>query len=193
MTCGYGRHGPDLHQYPNSGAVAQSRSEQTIAQLSEALLARRSAIAGTIALLGPYYVARRSRSADSASTTSPSTRAHSIEHDALLGHLARNNPQWSQPVIGEAVVIVRGTDAYITPSWCAAKAEHGRVVPTWNYAAAHIYGHLVIHRTQATQIGCRSDDRGLTPGRLVWISRDHRFDRHRLTMHLRRKSFGACR
>ena len=46
---------------------------------------------------------------------------------------------------GEALVILRGPEAYITPSWYAAKARHGRVVPTWNYTVAHVYGHLVIH------------------------------------------------
>ena len=67
------------------------------------------------------------------------------EHGALRGHLARNNPQWSTPALGEALVILRGSDAYITPSWYAAKARHGRVVPTWNYTVAHVYGHLAIH------------------------------------------------
>ena len=67
------------------------------------------------------------------------------EHGALRGHLARNNPQWSTPARGESLVILRGSDAYITPSWYAAKARHGRVVPTWNYAVAHVYGNLVIH------------------------------------------------
>ncbi|GAA1807640.1 FMN-binding negative transcriptional regulator [Planosporangium flavigriseum] len=67
------------------------------------------------------------------------------EHGALLGHLARNNEQWRQPVLGEAMVIVRGPDAYVTPSWYASKAEHGRVVPTWNYVTAHVYGRLVVH------------------------------------------------
>lgn len=67
------------------------------------------------------------------------------EHGVLRGHLARNNPQWSTPVLGEALVIVRGSDAYITPNWYAAKARHGRVVPTWNYAVAHVYGRLAIH------------------------------------------------
>ncbi|MFP3802837.1 FMN-binding negative transcriptional regulator, partial [Paraburkholderia sp. SIMBA_027] len=33
----------------------------------------------------------------------------------------------------------------ISPSWYASKAEHGRVVPTWNYSTAHVYGELVIH------------------------------------------------
>ncbi len=33
----------------------------------------------------------------------------------------------------------------MSPSWYAAKAEHGRVVPTWNYVTAHVYGRLVVH------------------------------------------------
>ena len=40
---------------------------------------------------------------------------------------------------------MRGPDAYVSPSWYAAKAEHGRVVPTWNYVTAHVYGELVVH------------------------------------------------
>ena len=64
---------------------------------------------------------------------------------ALLGHLARNNDQWRQPPIGDAMVIVRGPDAYVSPSWYASTAEHGRVVPTWNYITAHVYGALVVH------------------------------------------------
>lgn len=66
-------------------------------------------------------------------------------HGALLGHLARNNDQWARPVVGEALVIVRGPDAYVSPSFYASKAEHGRVVPTWNYVTAHVYGELVVH------------------------------------------------
>jgi len=64
---------------------------------------------------------------------------------ALLGHVARNNAQWKTPPIGEAMVIVRGPDAYISPGWYATKREHGRVVPTWNYVTVHAYGSLVIH------------------------------------------------
>jgi transcriptional regulator len=67
------------------------------------------------------------------------------EHGALLGHVARNNPQWRADVAGEALAIVRGPDAYVSPSWYATKAEHGRVVPTWNYVTAHVYGRLVVH------------------------------------------------
>lgn len=64
---------------------------------------------------------------------------------ALVGHVARNNAQWRTPAIGEAMVIVRGPDAYISPRWYAAKREHGRVVPTWNYVTVHAHGGLVIH------------------------------------------------
>jgi transcriptional regulator len=64
---------------------------------------------------------------------------------ALHGHLARNNDQWKLTPEGEALAIVRGPDAYISPGWYAAKAEHGRVVPTWNYVTAHVYGELVVH------------------------------------------------
>lgn len=67
------------------------------------------------------------------------------EHGALLGHVARNNDQWRREVLGEALVIMRGPDAYVSPGWYASKAEHGRVVPTWNYVTAHVYGHLVVH------------------------------------------------
>ena len=67
------------------------------------------------------------------------------DHGALLGHVARNNDQWRRPAVGESLVIVRGPDAYISPSWYATKAEHGRVVPTWNYVTAHVYGRLVVH------------------------------------------------
>jgi transcriptional regulator len=66
-------------------------------------------------------------------------------HGSLLAHLARNNEQWKVPPIGEAMAIVHGPDAYITPSWYASKHEHGRVVPTWNYVTAHVHGELMVH------------------------------------------------
>lgn len=63
----------------------------------------------------------------------------------LSGHVARKNDQWRRRPIGEALVIVHAEDAYITPSWYPSKTEHGRVVPTWNYRTAHVFGQLVIH------------------------------------------------
>ncbi len=62
------------------------------------------------------------------------------EHGVLYGHLAKANPQWKTAPSGEALAIFMGPDAYITPSWYASKREHGKVVPTWNYAAVHAYG-----------------------------------------------------
>jgi len=67
------------------------------------------------------------------------------EHGALLGHVARANPQWEQPVAGEALVIAQGPDGYISPSWYAATREHGRVVPTWDYVVLHVHGTLRFH------------------------------------------------
>ncbi|MGW7681395.1 FMN-binding negative transcriptional regulator [Kribbella sp. NPDC054772] len=67
------------------------------------------------------------------------------ERNVLLGHLARNNEHWQQPVVGEALVIMRGPDAYVSPTWYASKQEHGRVVPTWNYITAHVHGTLTVH------------------------------------------------
>jgi transcriptional regulator len=65
--------------------------------------------------------------------------------NVLLGHLARNNDHWRQTVIGEALVIMRGPDAYISPAWYASKREHGRVVPTWNYITAHVHGTMTVY------------------------------------------------
>jgi transcriptional regulator len=67
------------------------------------------------------------------------------ERGSLLGHVARKNEHWRLVPSGESLVIVHGPDAYISPAWYASKREHGRVVPTWNYLTAHIYGQLVVH------------------------------------------------
>ena len=59
----------------------------------------------------------------------------------LYGHLAKANPQWKDLQSGsEALVIFAGAEAYISPAFYPAKAEHGKVVPTWNYIAVHAYG-----------------------------------------------------
>ena len=63
----------------------------------------------------------------------------------LSGHLARANPQWNGFAPGtEALVIFNGPHHYISPSWYPSKAEHGKVVPTWNYVAVHAYGPIAI-------------------------------------------------
>ncbi|MBL8251757.1 MAG: FMN-binding negative transcriptional regulator [Candidatus Competibacter sp.] len=62
---------------------------------------------------------------------------------ALRGHVARANPIRRNLVENaEVLAIFQGSDAYITPSWYATKAETGKVVPTWNYVVVHAYGTL---------------------------------------------------
>ena len=61
-------------------------------------------------------------------------------HGTLYGHMARANRQWTLEPAVEALAIFAGPDAYVTPSWYPSKQEHGKVVPTWNYAAVHVYG-----------------------------------------------------
>jgi transcriptional regulator len=61
----------------------------------------------------------------------------------LQGHVARNNPHW-RTAAGPSLVIAHGPDAYVSPGHYVSKREHGRVVPTWNYVTAHVYGQLVV-------------------------------------------------
>jgi transcriptional regulator len=75
----------------------------------------------------------------------PGASAAAGDGGRLMGHVARNNRHWKVAPVGEAMVIVRGPDAYISPSWYPTKQEHGRVVPTWNYITAHVHGRLVVH------------------------------------------------
>lgn len=64
---------------------------------------------------------------------------------SLLGHLARPNGQWRGADGREALVLVHGPDGYVSPAWYAAKREHGRVVPTWNYVLVAVHGTLRVH------------------------------------------------
>lgn len=73
---------------------------------------------------------------------------------SLHGHVARNNEHWrlarpadadAEPDRPDSLVILRGPDAYVSPSFYPSKAEHGRVVPTWNYLTVHVHGRLVAH------------------------------------------------
>ncbi len=59
----------------------------------------------------------------------------------LIGHVARANPVWKR---GRGAVpdliTFQGPQAYISPSWYPSKHEHGKAVPTWNYAVVHAHG-----------------------------------------------------
>ena len=57
--------------------------------------------------------------------------------NCLIGHVARANNQWRAfDGKAEALAIFHGPHAYVSPTWYATSPA----VPTWNYAAVHIYG-----------------------------------------------------
>ena len=87
---------------------------------------------GLVATMLPFiYVPRGLRAAGAARGAARAPRAEQRPVEARLGRRGTG--------------IVRGPDAYITPGWYASKAEHGRVVPTWNYMTAHVYGRFMVH------------------------------------------------
>lgn len=63
-------------------------------------------------------------------------------YGALRGHVARANPLWQRAADRQVLAIFHGPQAYVSPSWYASKREHGKVVPTWNYAVVHARGRL---------------------------------------------------
>jgi transcriptional regulator len=64
----------------------------------------------------------------------------------LVLHMARANQHWKAIEPGTpALAVVTGPEAYVSPAWYAAKAEHGKVVPTWNYSAVHFTGRVTAH------------------------------------------------
>ncbi|MEQ1774848.1 MAG: FMN-binding negative transcriptional regulator [Burkholderiales bacterium] len=66
-------------------------------------------------------------------------------YGTLRGHLARANPVWRTfNSDTEVLAVFQGAQGYVTPSWYPSKAQHGKVVPTWNYAVVHAHGLLNI-------------------------------------------------
>jgi transcriptional regulator len=88
-------------------------------------------------------------------------------------HLARPNPHWKELAEGnEALMIFQGPEGYITPNWYPSKAQHGKVVPTWNFAVVHAYGRpevmkdkdwLLQHVTELTAQQESSEAKPWTP------------------------------
>jgi transcriptional regulator len=60
----------------------------------------------------------------------------------LVGHVARANPVWHMAARGEALAVFTAAQGYVSPGWYPSKAEHGKAVPTWNYATVHAHGCL---------------------------------------------------
>jgi transcriptional regulator len=84
-------------------------------------------------------------------------------YGTLQGHIARANPLWTEvPNGADVLVIFRGNDGYISPSWYPSKQETHRHVPTWNYEVVHAHGKLRI-----------VDDEKFVRGVLARLTRRH--------------------
>lgn len=70
--------------------------------------------------------------------------AHEVDGQLQLrGHVAKANPHWkSISQAQESLVIFHGPHAYISPRLY----EIHESVPTWNYAAVHVYGPGTVFR-----------------------------------------------
>lgn len=66
-------------------------------------------------------------------------------HGLLTAHVARANPLWQRcPTSTPVMVVFRGAEAYVSPSWYPSKHETHRQVPTWNYEVVHAHGTLTV-------------------------------------------------
>jgi transcriptional regulator len=67
--------------------------------------------------------------------------SHEGEYGLLMGHMPLSNPAW-KILDGRtnAVAVFQGAAKYISPNWYPSKKEHGKTVPTWNYAVVHVHG-----------------------------------------------------
>jgi transcriptional regulator len=95
--------------------------------------------------------------------------------DRLIGHIARANPHWRDfAAAAETMAIFTAAEGYVSPSLYATKAEHGRVVPTWNYQAVHAYGRLEIVQSPADILPIVTDltDHYETPRAAPWAVSD---------------------
>lgn len=102
------------------------------------------------------------------------------EEGRLLGHVARNNAVWHDHVAEkEALVVFQAVEGYISPNWYPTKQEAHRVVPTWNYAVAHVYGPLIVHddekwlRGQAGRLTKLMEADQPTPWKMADAPRDY--------------------
>lgn len=100
----------------------------------------------------------------------PFTLVDGGENGTLRAHIAKANDQVGALSSGaETLVVFQGPEAYITPSWYVSKQEHGRVVPTWNYAVVQVSGtprvidDPVWLRAQIDHLTSSQEDKRSTP------------------------------
>lgn len=72
-------------------------------------------------------------------------RAQADGSRSLVAHVARANPLWQDVDANvPALAVFQGPQHYISPNWYPTKQEHGKAVPTWNYAVVHASGPLIV-------------------------------------------------
>jgi transcriptional regulator len=85
------------------------------------------------------------------------------EHGTLRAHVARANPIWQHITDGDEVLVVfRGEEAYVTPTWYPSKHEFHKQVPTWNYRVVHLHGKVKV-----------CDDERFVRGMVARLTRTH--------------------
>lgn len=104
------------------------------------------------------------------------------ERGALVGHMAKANPQWREAEGDEVLAVFSGPHAYISPAWY--KAEN--VVPTWNYVAVHATGplQLIDDPDELRKILRASVDKYEAPRPEPWRWDDSRPSAERLLTHI---------
>lgn len=81
----------------------------------------------------------------------------------LTAHVARANTLWQRCPTGTPVMVIfRGAEAFVSPSWYPSKHETHRLVPTWNYEVVHAHGTLTVH-----------DDERFVRGLVARLTRRH--------------------
>ena len=81
----------------------------------------------------------------------------------LTAHVARANPLWQRCPTGTPVMVIfRGAEAFVSPSWYPSKHEFHRQVPTWNYEVVHAHGTLTVR-----------DDERFVRGLVARLTRHH--------------------
>jgi transcriptional regulator len=120
--------------------------ERLLADIGAADLITRTSSGLASTFLPLLYVPKSSTNADrKPGTANESGNATFFQGASLHGHVTRANHQWKSTIDPEALVIVHGTDGYISPNSYPSKAENAKTVPTWNYTTLNIHGKLVVH------------------------------------------------
>ena len=87
----------------------------------------------------------------------------------------RANPAWREAAFdNSALVVFQGPHGYVSPAWYPAKAEHGKVVPTWNYVMVQARGRLraIDDPAWLLQLVTRLTERHETPRSAPWAVSD---------------------